>query len=105
MKSTGADSLVEAWTSVCHLGPKAAIFDTNGQVLRTLAQIEEEACHFERTLLGEFRSGSVIAIQVGNHPAWPALLLACLRSQLVALPLERTMAEGEREAALRICCA
>jgi len=104
MKSTRPDSLVEAWAS---LGFKqnAAISDTNGVVLRTFAQIEEEARGFEETLLREFRPGEVIAIQWGNHAAWPALLLACLRRQLVALPLERTMAEREREAALRICRA
>lgn len=105
MKSTNPDSLVEAWASLSHFEQRAAIFDTRGHVLRTFAQIEEEARDFEQTLLREFRPGEVIAIQVGNHAAWPALLLACLRRRLVALPLERTMTERERDAALRICCA
>jgi long-chain acyl-CoA synthetase len=105
MKSSPPDSLVEAWAALAGFAQSAAIFDTNGAVLRTFAQIEEEARGFEETLLCEFRPGAVIAIQLGNHPAWPALLLACLRRQLVALPLERTMAEREREAALRICRA
>jgi acyl-CoA synthetase (AMP-forming)/AMP-acid ligase II len=74
-------------------------------VLRSFAQIEGEARDFEQTLLGEFRPGGVIAIQIGNHPAWPALLLACLRRRLVALPLERTVTEHERDAALQICRA
>lgn len=73
--------------------------------MRTFAQIEEEARDFERNLFREFRGGAVVALQVGNHPAWPALLLACLRSGLVALPLERSMAERELAAALRICRA
>jgi long-chain acyl-CoA synthetase len=106
MKSIGADSLAEAWKNTSPAREReGAIFDTQGNALRIFAQIEEEACDFEQTLLREFRSGEVIAIQVGNHPSWPALLLACLRRQLVALPLERTMATGEREAALRICRA
>jgi long-chain acyl-CoA synthetase len=105
MKSTGADSLVEAWASISHLEQKAAIFDTRGQVLRTFAQIEEEARDFEQTLLRELRPADVVAVQIGNHAAWPALLLACLRRRLVALPLERTVTERERDAALRICCA
>jgi long-chain acyl-CoA synthetase len=105
MKSTGSDSLVKAWTSLSHFEQSAAIFDTGGHVLRTFAQIEEEARDFEQTLLHEFRPGEVIAIQVGNHAAWPALLLACWRRRLVALPLERTMTERERDAALRICGA
>lgn len=105
MKSTSPDSLVEAWASLPHFAPRAAIFDTKGDVLRTFGQIEEEACHFEQTLLREFRPREVIAIQIGNHAAWPALLLACLRRRLVGLPLERTMAERERQAALQVCCA
>jgi acyl-CoA synthetase (AMP-forming)/AMP-acid ligase II len=104
MKSSHPDSLVEAWAS--HgFKQNAAIFDTCGVVLRTFAQIEEEARGFEETLLREFRPGEVIAIQLGNHAAWPALLLAGLRRQLVALPLERSMAEREREAALKVCRA
>jgi len=105
MKSTVADSLVGAWENSRRGEQKAAIFDPKGKVLRTFAQIEEEARDFEQTLLREFRPGEVIAIQIGNHPTWPALLLACLRRQLVALPLERSMAEREQDAALRICGA
>ncbi|MEY2488284.1 MAG: long-chain acyl-CoA synthetase [Verrucomicrobiota bacterium] len=109
MKSTGPDSVVEAWEKILRAPSlrkeKAAIFDTSGKVLRTFAQIEEEAGDFEQTLLCEFRPGDVVAIQVGNHPAWPALLLACWRSRLVALPLERTVTERERDAALRVCSA
>jgi len=105
MKSTSPDSLVEAWAALSHFEQKAAIFDTKGNVLRTFAQIEEEAHDFGQTLLREFRPGEVIVIQVGNHAAWPALLLACWRRRLVALPLEWTMAQRERDAALRICCA
>ena len=105
MKSTSPDSLVEAWASLSHFAPRAAIFDTNGDLLRTFGQIEEEARHFEQTLLLEFRPREVIAIQIGNHAAWPALLLACLRRRLVALPLERTMAEREQQAALQVCRA
>src|SRR5438477_278276 len=105
MKSTTSDSLVEAWASLSHFAGRAAIVDTRRNVLRTFAQIEEEARDFERTLLHEFRRGEVIVIQVGNHAAWPALLLAGLRRQLVVVPLERTMAKRERDSILRICCA
>jgi acyl-CoA synthetase (AMP-forming)/AMP-acid ligase II len=133
MKSTNPDSLLDAWNNTLrvrdreakapvepslpteiqgsaeaapsHMDQRAAIFDTRGCVLRTFVQIEEEARDFEQGFLRGFRHGEVIAIQIGNHAAWPALLLACLRSRLVALPLERTVTERERDAALRICCA
>jgi long-chain acyl-CoA synthetase len=106
MKSICADRLAEAWEEMRpRNGESAAIFNTRSEVLRTFAQIEAEARDFEQTLLGEFRPGKVVAIQIGNHAAWPALLLACLRRQLVALPLERTVTDRERDAALRICHA
>lgn len=105
MKSTNPDSLAEAWASLSHLEQRPAIFDTRGNVLRSFAQIEGEARDFEQVWFRGFRQGEVIAIQVGNHAAWPALLLACLRSGLVALPLERSMAERERDAALQVCGA
>ena len=110
MKSTGTDRLVEAWEETLRArdgkgGHRAAIFNTKGEVLRTFAQVEGESRDFEQTVLHEFRPGEVVAIQIGNHAAWPALLLACLRRQLVALPLERTVTQRERDAALRICRA
>ncbi len=110
MKSTGPDSLVEAWETTLRArdgdgDQRAAIFDPKGKVLRTFLEIEEESRDFERDLLRGFRAGEVIAIQAGNHVAWPALLLACLRQGLVALPLERTMAGPERDVALEICRA
>jgi long-chain acyl-CoA synthetase len=105
MKSNSSDGLVEAWASLSHFAGRAAIVDSRRNLLRTFAQIEEEARDFEQTLLHEFRPGDVIVIQVGNHAAWPALLLAGLRRQLVVVPLERTMAKRERDSVLRICRA
>ena len=107
MKSAGSDSLVAAWeeTVRSRKASAPAVFHTDGSLLRTFAEIEEEACGFERELLHGFQEGEVIAIQTGNHPAWPALLVACLRRRLVVLPLEGTMAERERDAALQVCGA
>ncbi|HXM33178.1 MAG TPA: class I adenylate-forming enzyme family protein, partial [Chthoniobacterales bacterium] len=103
MKSASSDSLLEAWEATrARAADGPAIHDTSGDVLRSFAAIEEEARGYERELLGEFREGEVIAIQIGNHAAWPALLLACLRKRLVALPLERTIAPRERDIALEI---
>ncbi|HEY2615508.1 MAG TPA: class I adenylate-forming enzyme family protein [Chthoniobacterales bacterium] len=105
-RSDRSDCLLKEWKKTlrpAHDSP--AIFDTKGKTLRTFTQIEEEARDFERNLFRELQEGDVIAIQIGNHPAWPALLLASLRRGLVALPLERMMVERERDAALRICSA
>ena len=71
------DALLANWEKTfAHKGDAPAIFDTKGKVLRTFAQIEKESRTFEKELLREFREGEVIAIQAGNHVAWPALLLA-----------------------------
>ncbi|MFL6530367.1 MAG: class I adenylate-forming enzyme family protein, partial [Chthoniobacterales bacterium] len=60
---------------------------------------------FSDHLLNAFWPGEVIAIQTGNHPSWPALLLACLCREVVVVPLERTISEHESEVACDICHA
>jgi long-chain acyl-CoA synthetase len=98
------DVLLHAWSRVVmRRGPDAAVLDAAGAVLRTFAEIEAEAMQFAERLFAELAPGAVVAIPIGNHPAWPALLLACLRRRMVVLPLERGMAEQERETALQIC--
>ncbi len=104
MMNQHADNLLQAWEeTLTRRASAAAVLDTQARVLRTFAQIEAEAAEYARGELAGFAPGAVVAIQLGNHAAWPALLLACLRGKLVVLPLERTMAEQERETALSIC--
>jgi len=101
--SETADELLAAWNLTCaRRAPNPAIFNTQRELVRTFAQIDDEAGEFQGGELKEIPPGSVIAIQLGNHPAWPALLLACLRQKLVILPLEGTIAERERDAALSV---
>ena len=52
-----------------------------------------------------FNAGSVIAIQIGNHEDWPSILIACLRRRLVVLPLEQSISDQQRDAALDVCRA
>lgn len=101
MKS--GDAILQAWEeTLARKGDSAAIFDTKGAVTRTFSQIEaqsrELACK-----LKQFEPGSVIAVQVGNDPAWPEILIACFRRKLVVLPLETTISKQERESALKAC--
>ena len=105
MKSANPDAVITAWCSLSQFSRKAAILDTSGKVLRTFAQIEQEANHFEKDLLHKFAPGEVVGVQIGNHPAWPALLLALWRRQLVALPLEPTLGERELKNSLQTCSA
>lgn len=100
------EDLLSAWNeTLARKSAAAAIRNRRGEVLRTFAQIAEESERAETELPNELSPGGVVAIQLGNHPAWPAWLLACLRRRLVALPLERGMTAAERATALRVCRA
>src|ERR1700730_13821161 len=104
MKSN--DALLAAWKTILARAKDApAIFDTRGEITRTFDQIEADAHDFEAKI-DLFAAGCVVAIQIGNHGNWPAILLACLRKRLVVLPLEQTVSEQARNTALSTCqCA
>src|SRR5438046_8925132 len=103
MKST--DPLLNAWRQTLRRakdGP--AIVNTCGELLRKFTDVEKRACDFEPNV-EMFSPGSVIAIQIGNHEDWPSILIACLRRHLVVLPLEQSMNDQQRDAAVELCKA
>jgi len=94
------NALVAAWReTLARRADQPAIFASDGAVLRRFQEIEDEALTLA-TRVREFSPGSVIALQIGNSPSWPALLLALFRAALVPLPLGRHMADAELGAAL-----
>ena len=100
------DPLLAAWReTLTRRRDEPAIFDTQRRVLFRFGEIDELRRRYENESgpLANFHAGEVVAIQIGNHPHWPALFLACLRRGIVVLPLERTMSGQERAAALRAC--
>ncbi len=99
------DALLAEWEkTVTRQGGAAAILDTRGEVLRTFDDIEEQARALESQIEG-CSPGQVHAIEIGNDPNWPSLLLACLRRRVVVLPLDDSLTAEQREAARRICTA
>nr|MBA2743625.1 acyl--CoA ligase [Chthoniobacterales bacterium] len=101
-----SNSLLQAWSRIlARRGGDTAIHSTNGEVLRSFSDIDAEAMAFAGGALAAFAEGQVIGLQAGNHPSWPGLLLACLQRGLVALPLERSISEQERDAAIATCSA
>lgn len=99
------DPILAAWNrTLAGRGSAPAIFAADGSVTRTFAGIEERARFFAREF-ANFQLGEVVAIQIGNHPDWPALFLASLRRGTAILPLERSMSEGERGRAMDVCGA
>jgi len=100
-----SNPLLERWEKVCRdQADSPAILAADGSVLRSFSQIEAEARDFQPRLR-EIPSGSVLALQPGNSPRWPALLLAAFRQGLVPLPLGRHMEEAELRQALELSSA
>ena len=99
------DSLLLAWqTTISRKGDDAAVFDATGRIARSFLDIEEHARAFEAKM-DKLLAGAVVAVQIGNHKDWPAVFIACLRKQLVVLPLDQSIGEQQRDAALEICRA
>ncbi len=101
------DALLAAWgETLAPRGRAPAIFDTQRRVLQRFDEVEEVSRAYEADSgLTSFKPGEIVALQIGNHAHWPAILLACLRRGIVVLPLERTMSAHERGSALQACHA
>jgi long-chain acyl-CoA synthetase len=100
-----ADPLLLAWqTTISRKGDDAAVFDSAGKVARSFDEVEERARCFEEKL-DALPAGAVVALQIGNHEDWPSIFIACLRRQLVVLPLDESIGEQQRDASLKICRA
>jgi long-chain acyl-CoA synthetase len=103
VRTTLEDPILEAWEATrTRNDDRAAIVNVDGKAVRTFSQIEEHAGHFARQL-ETIAPGQVFAIQIGNHPDWPSLFLACLRKQLVVLPLEQMISDEQKQSAFQIC--
>src|SRR6266699_7190373 len=99
------DELSKRWQAILAQKRDApAIFNSRGQVAFTFRGIDERARDFE-SKIENFDAGSVVAIQIGNHEDWPSILIACLRRGVVVLPLEQSISDQQRDAALKTCKA
>jgi long-chain acyl-CoA synthetase len=97
------DALLDRWRSiVAQKGDAPAIFHTRGEVLRTFRQIDQESRAFE-SKIDIIGAENVLAVQIGNHEDWPSILIAGLRRGIVVLPLEHSIGDHQRDAALKIC--
>src|SRR2546430_2993285 len=99
------DVLLERWKAVVAQKRDAtAIFNTGNQAARTFRQIDDRARDFEPKI-NSLHAGNVLAVQIGNHQDWPSILIACLRRGVVVLPLEQSITDLQRDAALKVCNA
>src|SRR5438132_5714466 len=101
MKPT--DGLLQRWEAIVSQKRDApAIFNSRGRLVFTFRGIDERARDFE-SKIKSFDVGSIVAIQIGNHEDWPSVLIACLRRGVVVLPLEQSISDQQRDAALKTC--
>jgi len=95
--------LLAAWSeTLARNAERPAIFAEDGRVVRTFSQIENEAMELQGPF-DPFPERSVIAVQIGNSPRWPALLLALMRRRLIPLPVGADLAPAELDGALATC--
>jgi long-chain acyl-CoA synthetase len=96
------NAILERWEQVVSTRKqRPAVFAPDGSVLRTFAGIEEEARRWMDRLTD--RAGEAACVQIGNHPAWPAILLAVWRSGQTVLPMDFEMRDARRERVERLC--
>ncbi len=100
MKSS--DPILARWQETLRQhGRRPALFHSQGEVSRTFLEIDREAEELA-IKLEDVAPGTVVGLQVGNHPSWPALFLACIGRGLPVLPLETTITKMERITALEL---
>ena len=85
MKDRETDALLAAWAeTIARRGPEGAVFDTRGEVSRTFSEIDAEADMSSGRL--DFEPARVLAIQIGNHPAWPAIVARLFKASIGRAP-------------------
>ncbi len=98
--------ILDAWkATLARKADAPAIFDSNGEVVSTFRDIELAAANAIPTEIQALGQGSVVAIQLGNAPCLPGILLALWRGGFVPLLLDRSLDGPARENALAACGA
>ena len=94
--------ILAAWSrTLSRHGEAPAVLAADGGVLRTFKGIEHEARELE-ICLGALQRGSVAAVQLGNDPRLPAVLIALWRRGIIPLLLDRAVEKDALSAALNI---
>jgi len=83
--------ILKSWKSVlASKGGSPALVGVDGKTLATFDEIEAAAVALE-PVLAKLETKSVVAIQPGCDPRFPALLLALWRHNLIPLPLDQSL--------------
>ncbi len=96
------DVLLERWAGVlARKGNLPAIFDTRGRVVRTFHEVDKHAQVVEAEM-GPAKPGNVYRLQIGNHPDWPSLFLACFRANRIVLPIDESVSPEQADSATAV---
>ncbi len=96
--------VLAAWSGVLAKGGEApAVIAESGTILRSFHALEAEAQEWAQRFaaLSTLGPGSIVALQIGNVPEFPAVILALFRRDLIPMPLGRHLGEGELRLALK----
>lgn len=94
--------ILAAWRNTLRaFDRRPAVVATDGTVLRSFAEIEADALAWT----GLPDSGTVVAVQIGNSPRLPGILLALWRQRCIPVLLDSSLSGAARESALATCGA
>jgi long-chain acyl-CoA synthetase len=103
-----SNAILDAWDrTLARRGNAPAILTTDGTVLRTFAQLEQQAAFFasDPAFAAIGASDTGCGLHLGNHAAVPSFLLALWRRQRVPVLLDSSFDEPTRDTALDACQA
>ena len=81
-------------------GGRVALWDGEGKALATFSEIAEKALAWELRI-GPLAPQTPVGVQLGNHPEWPAVLLALWKLGAIVVPLDVSLREEATRQILR----
>jgi long-chain acyl-CoA synthetase len=103
LEEAGESVLLRRWAGVLEGRESlAAVRAASGEILRTFLDVNAEALQL-RARFPDWERGAVIAVQLGNHPGWPAALLALIAAEGVVLPVGSHLGTSELERVSEAC--
>ncbi len=97
--------ILDRWSQiVSRKGGAAAVLGSDGELLRTFAQVEEEAGKVA-DYFSNLPAGRIVSCQIGNSPTFLAFLLAAWRAGCGVMPLDRDLAPARRDRLEELCGA
>jgi len=103
LRKSDRNPILDRWSEiVTRKGGDAAVLGSDGGLLRTFAQVEEEAMKLT-DYFSNVPVGRIVSCQIGNSPTFLAFLLAAWRAGCGVMPLDRDLAPARRDRLEELC--